>query len=320
MNRLITLSQALNESFFEEMERNERILILGEDIGSFGGRSKVTKGLLKKFGKERVRDTPLNEELFVSIAIGAAQAGLRPVVEFAHGTLLTLATSDIFRMGIWRWICADRFSLPIVIRVKVGGMAGPELATSLLSVFINLMGITIVAPSTPYQAKGLLKFSLRSNKPIIFLENVWLYPKTGNVPSDDYLYPIGVGEFRKKGKDVSIITYSALNDLAGEVAEELTRERISVEILDLVSLKPLDLEKIIETAQKTKKVIILGDEPTGPGGLFAHIYIHIKERLPDTTIRFFGTKQLPMLYSPWHKYVMPEPEELIRYIKLISRG
>lgn len=319
MNKIISISEALNEGLREEMEKDDKIFIMGEDIAAFGGRMKVTKGLLEKFGKLRVMDTPINEEIFISVAMGAAQVGLKPIVEFSHTTLAAISANDIFRAGLWKWICGNRFSLPIIIRINVSRGAGPEMSTSIISMFLNLMGIDIVAPSTPFQAKGILKSAIRGTKPIIILEDGIMYDKKGEVPAEDYVFPIGRGELRREGKDISIITYCGFSDLALSAADELAKNGISAEIIDLVSLKPLDTEKIIETARKTKKVLLMVDESPLYSALCDKIYFLIKEALPDVKIVFLGTKNLPVPFAHFGKIIFPKVEDIINSVKSILK-
>lgn len=310
--RKISLAMAINETLEQEMGRDKTIFLIGEDIGIIGGRAGVTSGLLKKFGSDRVIDTPVNEELFVGIGIGAAETGLRPVIEFAHGSLITLAAADIFRAGIWRQICFNKFSLPIIIRVAIGDSFGPELSAPLFSMFLNLPGLIVVAPSTPYQAKGILNMALRGDNPVIILEYINIYKKIGEVPISSYVLPIKQAEFRKIGDDISIISYSYLSDLAEEAAIKLFDYGVSAEILDLVSLKPLDTEKIIKTAEKNKKVLVLGIEPIGSSVLFFKIYNLIKQKIPETEIIFCGYEKLPIPYGPLRRHVLLEVDTIVK--------
>ncbi len=317
--RKITGAQALNEALHEEMERDSNIILLGEDIGKFGGRHSVTDGLLERFGSKRVIDTPINEELFMGIAIGAAQVGLRPVIEFAHGTFATIDLNNIRRAGIWDWISGYKLRVPIVIRVKWGtGRSdgfGHELSSSVLSSLINHMGLAIVAPSTPRQAKGLLKTSLRGDKPVIFLEPGKLYDYMDEVPVEDYTLPFGCAELTKEGKDISVITHASLTNFAKKAAANPILKGIDLEILNLVSIKPLDEAKIIETAQKTKRVIILDDEPDPLNALSAKLTALIYQKCPGAHVRWFGPKRVPLPFGPLEREVLPQGEAFINEVK-----
>ena len=292
----ISGAEALNQALDEEMSRDENIVIFGEDVGRFGGKNKVTKNLWLKYGPRRVVDTPLNEELFASIAIGAAQCGLRPVIEFAHGPFLTIDLNNIRRAGIWDWISAYQLRIPIVMLTNWrSAELGHELSSAVLSNILNLLGITIVIPSTPTQAKGLLKTALRENSPVIFLEHRLLYTKKETVPSGDYTYPFGNAEFRRHGRDLSIITYSALVDL---VERSLAGFPYDIEILDLVSIKPLDYKKIVETARRTGKVLIVDGEPDEYNPLSAAIKSIIYKECPGINIYWLGAPKIPLPTGP----------------------
>lgn len=321
--RFTTFAGAINEALTEEMERDSTIFIMGEDVATIEGRWGTTVGMIKKFGKNRIIDTPINEELFLGVAMGAAQTGMRPIIEFCHGTLPLISASDIFRMGMWKWIGANKFDLPIVVRVKLGtGFThlGPELSSTVISPFLNLLGIKMVAPSTPYQAKGLFKTALRGNDPIIFFEHVSLYSKLGEVPALKYALPLNLGEFRKRGGSLSLLSYSNLTDIAEEAARELVNEGIDIEILDLVSLKPLDKNKILETAKKTKKIIVLDHEAYDGGGLFATIYTLIKKEMPDAYIIPLTTKPMPIPFGSQEEHILIYKSRVVMSVKEICQS
>lgn len=311
----VSFAHVLNSVFHQEMEENENIFIIGSDI-SFGGRAGVTQGLVQRFGSERVIDTPINEEIFVGIAIGAAQAGLRPVVEIAHSTLPLVGAIDFFKMGIWSKICGDNFSLPIVVRVRMGREAGHELSASIISFLTGLHGVTVVAPSTHHQAKGTLLSALRHNSPVIFLEYSALYRKMSEAPLSTNEIPFGKAEYATVGKDISIISYAHLTDLAIKAAKEYSAKGVCVEVLDLISLKPLDVDKIIETARKTKKVIVLSDESNSIAGFPYRIYHFIKEKLPETRVIIMGAKEVVIPFGPLREAVSPTFEDLRGVIEL----
>ncbi|MDO8561005.1 MAG: transketolase C-terminal domain-containing protein [bacterium] len=311
----ITISEAIKEVLHDEMRKDSRLFIMGEDIGKWGGRDGITKGFIDEFGEERIRETPINEELFVGIALGAAQAGLRPIVEFAHGTLITIAASDIFLSGIWSMMCTRTTMPSTIIRVRWGGgKVGGQLSIPFISQFFNFLGVVIISPSTVQQAQGLLRTAFTSTgKVIIFLEHWGLYKKLGQPTDADYKYPSGKAEYRRTGKDVTIITHAQMTDMAESAADELKTQGVDVEILDLVSLKPLDTEKIKETSRKTKRLLIADEEPLAGGGLYPIIENIARSSCPDIKIIKLGAANVPIPYG-FGKYALPQKEDFIREI------
>ncbi|MCW5882985.1 MAG: alpha-ketoacid dehydrogenase subunit beta, partial [Anaerolineae bacterium] len=255
----LTYLQAIAAALEEEMAADERVLLMGEDIGAFGGAFKVTKGLLERFGERRVIDTPMSEWAFVGAAIGAAMMGLRPVVEIQFADFIATPFDMIVNQAAtcyYRW----QAPVPIVIRAPSGGgmRAGPFHSQNPEAWFVHRPGLKVVAPSTPYDAKGLLKAAIRDSNPVLYFENKYLYRKLkADVPDDDYVVPIGVADVKRAGRDVSIIAYGAMVDEALQAAAALADEDIDVEVLDLRTLLPLDREAILATAARTGKVIIV---------------------------------------------------------------
>lgn len=317
----ITMVEALRQALGEEMGKNERIVVFGTDVGFYGGRKGVTDGLLQRFGKRRVIDTPINEELFVAIAIGLAQAGFRPVAEFAHASFLTLAASDIHRSGFWETINHGMFTVPIVIRAVSGGgyeVYGEELGFSPISAFLNWKGIRMAAPSNAFQAKGLLKSALCSDSPIIFFEHRRLYKDAHWVPRLDYALPLDKGVIARSGKDASILAYGYLTRLALRASEVLASDfGIQTEIVDLVSLKPLDKELIISSVKKTKKALILDEEPAHSAGLFSVLYTLIKKDLPEAKIIGLGGEDVPLPFSALAKEFLPDVQKIVQAVRVL---
>ena len=317
--KIITGAQAIQEALDEEMERDSSIFIFGEDVGSLGGRRGATTGLFKKYGHRRVIDTPINEELFLGIAIGAAQTGLRPVVEFGHGTFVTIDLNNIRRAGIWDWVSGFKLKTPILIRVKWGSDGlGHELSSSPLSSILNHLGLTIVAPSNPRQLKGLIKYALRGDKPVIILEHGDLYEKKGEVPRDDCVFPVGSAEYRRRGDHISVVAYSLYVDIVEEAANSLLKDGIDVEILDLISLDPLDQKKILETSRKNKKVLIIDEEPGG-GALAMKLYATIKQEYPETVVSWLSPLATPLPFGPFGKTVIKKDQLVLAIKKLLKK-
>ena len=319
--RMITIGATINETLREEMERDASIVLIGEDIATIGGRGGVTAGLRKTFGKDRVIQTPLVEELLLGIAIGVAQSGLRPVVEFGHANFLMLAWSDVYKMGIWRRLSANKISLPIVVRMKFGAYLkyGAELTGPFISSLQSVLGIKIVVPSRPADAKGLLRQALRTDRPVLFLEHAKLYGNIGPVSDDRHFSPLDEAVIRRSGTDLSIISYGYLLAEAEKAARTLAAEGVSVEVIDLVSLKPLDQKTLIESAQKTKKIIVF-DEETQGGGLFPFIFTIIKRSVPDARVESVGSRPVPLPFGPAENFILPQSDDLMKALRTMLSG
>ncbi len=278
----ITYLEAIRAALWEEMERDERVFLLGEDIGVYGGAFKVTDGFLDRFGKERVVDTTISEAGIVGAAIGAALAGLRPVAEMqfidfiANGFNLVTNWAAKCR---WRW----GQSVPLVIRGPSGGYVrgGPFHSQNVEAFFFHTPGLKIVYPSTAADAKGLLLAAIRDPDPVLYFEHKYLYRRArGDVPAGSDATPIGKAATRREGDDVSVITYGATVAMALEAAEEMSREGVSVEVVDLRTLRPFDEESILATARKTGKVLVLHEDHL-TGGVGAEVAARIAEKAFD---------------------------------------
>lgn len=298
----LTYLQAITTALEEEMAADERVLLMGEDIGAFGGAFKVTRGLLERFGERRVIDTPMSEWAFVGAAIGAAMMGLRPVVEIQFADFIATPFDMIVNQAAtcyYRW----QAPVPIVIRAPSGGgmRAGPFHSQNPEAWFVHRPGLKVVAPSTPYDAKGLLKAAIRDSNPVLYFENKYLYRKLkADVPADDYVVPIGVADVKRAGRDVSIIAYGAMVDEALQAAAALADEGIDVEVLDLRTLLPLDREAILATAARTGKVIIV-HEASLTGGVGGEVAAIIAERafeLLDAPLVRLAGLDTPIPFSP----------------------
>ena len=298
----MTYLQAISAALWEEMEADDRVLLLGEDIGAFGGAFKVTKGFVERFGERRVVDTPMSEVGFVGAAIGAAMMGLRPVVEIQFADFIATPFDMIVNQAAtcyYRW----QAPVPLVIRAPSGGgmRAGPFHSQNPEAWFVHRPGLKVVAPATPYDAKGLLKAAIRDNNPVIYFENKYLYRKLkADVPAEDYTVPIGVAKVQRAGRDVSVITYGAMVDEALQAAETVAAEGIDVEVLDLRTLAPLDRDAILESAARTGKVII-AHEANLTGGVGGEVAAIIAERafeLLDAPLVRLAAPDTPVPFSP----------------------
>lgn len=278
----ITYIEAIRQALWEEMERDERVFLIGEDIGHYGGAFKITLGFLEKFGADRVIDTPIAESAIVGAATGAALMGLRPVVEMQFADFLACGFDQVVNMAA-KFHYRTGTSVPLVIRCPSGGgvHGGPFHSQNPEAWFVHVPGLKVVAPSTPYDAKGLLRAAIRDPDPVIYFEHKYLYRRIkGKVPDEDFSVPIGKAEVKREGTDVSVISYGAMVHQAFEAANRVGERGISVEILDLRTLVPLDQDAILATARKTGKVVIV-HEATRTGGVGGEVAARISESAFD---------------------------------------
>lgn len=277
------LFNALREATDEEMGRDPRVLVLGEDVGHYGGSYKVTKDLYQKYGDLRLLDTPIAENSFSGMAVGAAMTGLRPIIEGMNMGFLLLAFNQIANnAGMLRYTSGGNYKIPLVIRGPggVGRQLGAEHSQRLEAYFHAVPGLKIVACSTPYNAKGLLKAAIRDDNPVLFFEHVLLYNLKENLPSEEYLCPLDKAELVRPGQDVTILTYSRMRHHVVQAAKTLVQEGYDPEIIDLISLKPFDFETIGASITKTHRVIIV-EECMKTGGIAAELMACINERFFD---------------------------------------
>ena len=298
----ITYLQAIRDALWEEMERDENVFLLGEDIGVYGGAFKVTEGLMEHFGPRRVLDTPMAETAITGAAIGAALMGMRPVAEMQFADFISCTFDLLVNFAAtnhYRWGA----SVPIVIRAPSGGglRAGPFHSQNPEAWFAHTPGLKVVAPATPYDAKGLLKAAIRDDNPVIYFENKYLYRREkGEVPQEEYQVPIGVADVKRQGRDITLITYGAMLQESLAAAEELAGEGVDVEVVDLRSLKPFDRETVLASARKTGKIAIAHEafRTCGMGGeLAALISEHAFEWLDAPLVRI-SAPDTPVPYSP----------------------
>jgi 2-oxoisovalerate dehydrogenase E1 component beta subunit len=298
----LTYLEAIRQGLWEEMERDPNVFLLGEDIGVYGGAFKVTEGFLDRFGERRVVDTPISESAIVGAAIGASLLGLRPVAEMQFSDFITCAYDQIVNFAAkcrYRWGAA----VPIVVRAPSGGgiHGGPFHSQNPEALFTHTPGLKILAPATARDAKGLIKAAIRDNDPVLFFEHKALYRRIKeDVPEGDYTVPIGKAAVVRPGRDVSVITYGAMVHAALEAAEQLDREGVSLEIVDLRTLQPLDDAAIFATVRKTSKVIVLHEATLsgGVGGEVAsRITEHCFEDLDGPVVRI-AAPDCPVPFSP----------------------
>jgi len=278
----ITYIEGIRRALWEEMERDERVFLIGEDIGAYGGAFKITMGFLERFGEDRVIDTPIAESALVGAAVGAALMGQRPVVEMQFADFIACGFDQIVNMAA-KLHYRTGTSVPLVIRAPFGGgvHGGPFHSQSPEGWFVHVPGLKVVAPSTPMDAKGLLKAAIRDPDPVIYFEHKYLYRRIkGKVPDEDFAVPLGKGEVKREGSDLSVITYGAMVHQALQAANQVAAQGISAEILDLRTLLPLDREAILATARKTGKVLVV-HEATRTGGVGGEVAAIVAESAFD---------------------------------------
>jgi len=321
--RRVRYVDALNEALREEMRRDERVFLMGEDIALYGGAYQVTRELYKEFGLERVRDTPISEAAIAGAAAGAAMTGLRPVAEIMYIDFSTIAMDQIVNIAAKnRYMFGGKSKVPVVYRTQGGAGRGiaAHHSQSLEAWYVHVPGIFVVMPSTPFDAKGLLKTCIRDDNPVIFIEHKMLYRIEGEIPEQEYTVPLGVADVKREGTDVTVIAYSRMVHFALEAAEELAEEGISVEVVDPRTLKPLDIDTILNSVKKTNRAVVVyeGYKTCGVG---AEIATQIMEKgfdyLDAPVVRVAG-EDVPIPMSPvLEEAAIPSKEKIIEAVKKI---
>lgn len=317
----LTYAQGLNQALAQEMRADPHVFIMGEDIGHHGGIFTVTKGLWQEFGADRVRDTPISESAFVGVAIGAAMAGMRPVVELLFMDFALVAADQIVNQAAkLRYMAGGTFSLPLVIRGQQGGGRGngAQHSQSFESWFAQVPGLIVVAPATPYDAKGLLTSAIRANNPVVFIEHKLLYFTRGEVPDSDYTIPIGKADVKRAGSDVTIVSYSRQLLLALQAAEELAQKGVQAEVIDLRTIEPLDMETVLESVRKTGRLLVVHESHQN-AGLGAEIVARMYECAPmilKTPARRLGAKHVPIpVAETLENAVLPQVGDIVTAVE-----
>lgn len=320
--RQVSYRDALREALVEEMRRDKTIFLLGEDIGrDWEGAFKVTRGLAKEFGDDRVRDTPISESAIVGAAVGAAITGMRPIAEIMFGDLTTLAMDQIANQAAKiRYMFGGQAKVPLVIRAPFGG--GVNIAAhhsqSLEAWFMHVPGLLVAVPSTPRDAKGLLKTAIRGDSPVMFCEHKLLYPLEGSVPEEEYTVPFGVADVKRKGTDVTIVATMFMVHKSLEAAKTLESEGISVEVVDPRTLIPLDKAAIIDSVKKTGRLVVVSED-CKTGGVTAEIAAVVAEYAIDyldAPIRRVAELDTPIPFSPpLEAHVLPDENDIIDAVR-----
>jgi pyruvate dehydrogenase E1 component beta subunit len=321
---VIEMREALNQALKEEMIRDEKVFILGEEVAEYNGPYKVTKGLLDHFGPKRVIDTPISESGFTGLAVGAAMMGLRPVVEFMSFNFSLVAIDQIVSNAAkMYYMSGGLYNIPMVMRGPNG--AGPRVSSqhshNMDSIYAHFPGLLVMSPSNPADAKGMLKSAIRSNDPVIFLENELAYSLKEEVPDGEYVIPIGRGDIKREGSDVTIIAWSRMMSLAKTAAQELAKDGIEAELLDPRTLKPLDMKLIAESVKKTNRVVIVeeGHYFCGMGSQIAEsIYSSLFDYLDAPIVRVAQSEN-PMPYAAnLEAATLPSVAKIINAAKTVA--
>jgi len=301
--RTIQFREAIAEAMSEEMRNDDKIFLMGEEVAEYNGAYKASKGMLDEFGPKRVIDTPIAELGFAGIATGAAMNGLRPIVEFMTFNFSLVAIDQIINSAAKMYqMSGGQFNVPIVFRgpSASAGQLGAQHSQAFESWYANCPGLKVVVPSNPYDAKGLLKAAIRDNDPVCFFESEQMYGDVGEVPEGEYIIPLGVADIKKAGDHVTLVTFGKITKVALEAANVLETEGINVEVIDLRSIRPLDINTVLDSVKKTNRLVIL--EESWP---FASIATEIIAQVQETAfdyldapIRRINTKDVPMAYAP----------------------
>lgn len=317
----IAFRQALREALTEEMRRDEKVFIMGEEVAQYNGAYKVTQGMLDEFGPKRVIDTPIAELGFAAIGVGAAMNGLRPVVEFMTWNFAVLALDQILNHAAKSLsMSGGHFGCPIVFRGPNGsaGQLGAQHSQAFESWYANIPGLKVVSVSNPYDAKGLLKSAIRDDNPVVFMESEVMYGDMGEVPEEEYLIPIGVADIKRAGSDITIISYNKMMKVALQTAEELQKEGISAEVIDLRTIRPIDRQTIINSVKKTNRLLIIEEQWPFASVSSEISYFVQKDAFDylDAPIRRICSADTNMHYAPnLVKAYLPSVEKAVKIAK-----
>ncbi|MBC7321979.1 MAG: alpha-ketoacid dehydrogenase subunit beta [Acetomicrobium sp.] len=319
--RKLTMRAAINEALRQEMRRDSNVYVIGEDVGVFGGCFGVTAGLIDEFGPKRVIDTPITESAIIGNALGAAATGLRPVAEIMFMDFVGVTMDQIYNQAAkMRYMFGGKAKIPMVIRTAcgAGGSAAAQHSQSLEAWFMHVPGLKVVAPSTAYDAKGLLISAIRDDNPVIFVEHKFIYDVEGEVPEEIYTVPLGKADVKREGSDVTVVATMAMVHRALEAAEELSKEGISVEVIDPRTLQPLDNETIINSIKKTHKVVIVHEAVkfAGPGAEIAAMIAEEAFDYLDAPIKRVAAPFTPVPFSPvLEQEYIPSKKKIIAAVR-----
>lgn len=319
----IQFRDAIRDAMSEEMRRDKNVFLMGEEVAEYNGAYKASQGMLDEFGPERVYDTPISELGFAGLGVGAAMNGLRPIIEFMTFNFSLVAIDQIVNSAAKMYsMSGGQYGVPIVFRGPTGnaGQLGATHSSNFENWFANTPGLKVVVPSTPYDAKGLLKASIRDDNPVIFMESELMYGDKGEVPEGEYLLPLGVADIKRKGKDVTIVSFGKIIKVALEAAKELSKDGIEVEIIDLRTVRPIDYDTVIQSVKKTNRCVIV--EEANPLASIATDLAFNIQRMAfdylDSPILRVNSMDIPLSYSPpYIQATLPNAKRTIQAVKKV---
>ena len=321
--REIQFREALREAMSEEMRRDPRVFLMGEEVAQYNGAYKVSQGMLDEFGPDRVLDTPIAELGFAGIGVGAAMNGIRPIVEFMTFNFSLVAIDQVINSAAKMMsMSGGQFSVPIVFRGPTGnaGMLSSQHSQNFENWFANTPGLKVVVPSNPYDAKGLLKSAIRDDDPVIYMESELMYGDKGQVPQEEYLIPIGVADIKKQGTDVTIVSFGKIMKVALAAAAELEKEGISAEVIDLRSVRPIDYASVVESVKKTNRLVIV-EEAWPLAAISSEITYHIQKYAfdyLDAPIHRVNSLDAPLPYAPTLiEEILPNVAKTVKAVKSV---
>jgi len=321
--REIQFREALREAMVEEMRKDEKIFLMGEEVAQYNGAYKVSQGMLDEFGPDRVIDTPIAELGFTGIGVGAAMNGLRPIIEFMTFNFSLVGIDQIINGAAKMMsMSGGQFNVPIVFRGPTGnaGMLSSQHSQNFENWFANTPGLKVVVPANPYDAKGLLKSAIRDNDPVIFMESELMYGDKGQVPEEEYLLPIGVADVKRAGTDVTIVSFGKILKVALAAANELEKEGISAEVIDLRSVRPIDFPAIVESVKKTNRIVVV-EEAWPLASISSEIAYHVQRHAfdyLDAPVQRVTSLDAPLPYAPTLiQEILPNVEKTIKAVKAV---
>jgi pyruvate dehydrogenase E1 component beta subunit len=321
--REIQFREALREAMNEEMRRDPSIFLMGEEVAEYNGAYKVSQGMLDEFGPERVLDTPISELGFAGIGVGAATNGLRPIIEFMTFNFSLVAIDQIINSAAKMLsMSGGQYSVPIVFRGPTGnaGQLGAQHSQNFENWFANTPGLKVVVPSNPYDAKGLLKTSIRDNDPVIFMESELMYGDKGAVPTEEYTIPLGLADIKKEGNDVTIVSFGKIMKVALSAAAELEKDGISAEVVDLRTVRPIDYKTVVESVKKTNRLVIV-EEAWPLSSIATEITYHVQKHAfdyLDAPVHRVNSFDVPLPYAPTLiQAILPNVEKTIKAVKAV---
>lgn len=321
--REIQFREALGEAMSEEMRRDESVFLMGEEVAEYNGAYKVSQGMLEEFGEKRVIDTPITELGFTGLGVGAAMNGLRPIIEFMTFNFSLVAIDQIINSAAkMLYMSGGQFPIPMVFRGATGnaGMLSAQHSQNFENWYANTPGLKVVVPATPYDAKGLLKASIRDNDPVIFMESELLYGMKGEVPEGEYLIPIGQADIKREGTDVTLVTFGKIYYEVAKAAEELAKDGISAEIIDLRTVRPIDYASIIESVKKTNRLVVV-EEAWPLSSIASEITYHVQKFAfdhLDAPVLKVNNEDLPLGYAPTLiEATLPNAKRTIEAVKAV---